>query len=121
MSLESPPNKTTLVSSNQQIVSVDQAHPNGGTVILQPVAMIIPNSHGVYSPSRLRLKKEISYKEFLARYANQAQGIWICFDKTASAGTIFQKSQFVTAYSLGLDCWYIVEGYRNVDDDLSDK
>jgi hypothetical protein len=79
-----------------------------GMVILQPVTMRIPNRHSVYSPSRLRPRKKVSYDEFLVRYANHPHGIRICFDETPSPATIFERSELVTAYGYGLDCWYIV-------------
>ena len=121
MSSESPHGESTRVSQIQPLGTADLVCPAERTVILQPIAMTIPNSHGVYSPSRLRPKQEISYKEFLVRYANQARGIRISFDETPSPATILKESQIVTAYSLGLDCWYIVEGYHSAENDLSEK
>jgi len=82
-------------------------------VVLQPVTMRIPNSHGVYSPSRLRTPKVVSYDEFLKRYANHPTGIRVCFDEILSPATILERSELVTAYGFGLDCWYIVVGYSD--------
>lgn len=78
------------------------------TVILQPVVMRIPNRHGIYSPSKFTPKKEISYEKFLSRYADHPRRIRICFDEIPSPDTLLQKSELVTAYGFGLDCWYII-------------
>lgn len=77
-------------------------------VILQPIAMRIPNRQGIYSPSKLKPKKEVSYKEFLARYADHPRKIRICFVETPSPDMLLQRSEFITAYGNELDCWYIV-------------
>lgn len=107
------------MTRNRQLKTVGKIRPQNGIVILQPVAMRIPNSHGVYSPSKLRSKKAMSYEEFLARYANHPRAIRICFDETPSSATIFERSESITAYGLGLDCWYIITGYHGVENDLS--
>jgi hypothetical protein len=78
-------------------------------IILQPVAMRVPNCQFVYSPSKLRPKKIISHEEFLARYANHSRKIRVCFDEIPSSNTIFQRSKVVTAYGLDLYGWYIIE------------
>ncbi|MFN8458974.1 MAG: hypothetical protein U0401_30705 [Anaerolineae bacterium] len=85
-------------------------------VILQPITMRIPNRHGVYSPSKFRAKKEIRYEEFLEQYADHSRRIRVCFDETPSSTTIFQRSELITAYGSGLDCWYIIEPYNSLDD-----
>jgi len=121
MSLDSSPAESSYVPESQQSEGVDQTCPRQRMVILQPIVMRIPNSRNVYSPSRLRPKKEISYNEFLAQYANQARGIRICFEETPSPATIFQRSELITAYSFGLDCWYIVEDRRAFENDLPEK
>ncbi|UCG12285.1 MAG: hypothetical protein JSU72_17585 [Deltaproteobacteria bacterium] len=108
MSLESPPNKAIIITDFHNPDTVDQIRPNGGTVILQPIAMRIPNSHGVYSPSQLRPQKAVSYEEFLARYANHPRGMRVCFDEIPTPTTIIERSELVTAYGFGLDCWYVV-------------
>ena len=77
-------------------------------VVLQPIAMRIPNRYGVYSPSRLRPPKTMLYAEFLSRYADYPLKIRVCFDETPVYDTLLQNSRWVTAYGAGLDCWYIV-------------
>jgi hypothetical protein len=108
MSLKVPPNNSGSVARNQRPETADQDHPTEGAVILQPVTMRVPNTHGIYSPSKLRPLKAVSYEEFLSCYAIHPRGIRICLDETASPATIFQKSKLITAYGFGLDCWYIV-------------
>jgi hypothetical protein len=72
--------------------------------------MRIPNSYDVYSLSQLRPLVVVSDKEFLARYANHPVGVRVCFDEAPIPATIVQRSEFVTAYGFGLDCWYVVVG-----------
>lgn len=79
-----------------------------GTIVLQPLAMRFPNRHGIYSPSKLEPTKELSYDEFLARYADYPRKVRVCFDEAPSSTTLRQNSELVTAYGVGLDCWYIV-------------
>ena len=79
-----------------------------GQVILQPLAMRIPNIHGVYSPSELSPKKTLSDKEFSSHYANYSISMRVCFDESQSPEELMQRSEIVTAYGFGLDCWYIV-------------
>lgn len=78
-------------------------------VTLQPIVKRIPNNFNVYFPSKLRPKKEISYEEFLSRYAQHPTGIYVCFLESPSVDEMIQKSKYVTAYNFGLDCWYIIE------------
>lgn len=94
--------------------TIDKTFSNKGMVILQPVAMRIPNPHNVYSLSKLRLQKTVTYNEFLSHYANHPQGIRICFDDELNSTTIFEKSKMITAYGFGLDCWYIVVNYCDI-------
>jgi hypothetical protein len=77
-------------------------------VILQPIAMRIPNSQGVYSPNKLEPQKEMRYEEFLSRYADNPRKIRVCFNETLSLDILLREAKLVTAYSFGLDCWYIV-------------
>jgi hypothetical protein len=82
--------------------------PDAGTVILQPVAMIIPNRYGVHSQNELKPQKLLTYEEFLSQYADHPRRIRICLDETVPSDTILQRSDLVTAYGSGLDCWYVV-------------
>ncbi len=95
----------------------NKINPREHLVTLQPVAMVIPNAHCVYSPSRIEPKKEISYDEFLTKYANHPRSIHVCFDEKPSSTTVFERSEIVTAYGIGLDCWYIVVSPDIVLDD----
>jgi hypothetical protein len=115
MYLESPSQNSTPKSSCQPVSTAGQSHPKGGIVILQPITMRIPNSHGVYSPSKLRPPKLISHEEFLSRYANHPKGMRVCFDETLSPATIFERSELITAYGFGLDCWYIIVSHHSID------
>jgi hypothetical protein len=108
MSTLSSPNRPRSTPSTPQPEAARRIPTQDGIVILQPVAMRIPNRHSVYSPSRLRSRRKVSYDEFLARYANHPYAIRICFDETPSPATIFERSELLTAYGCGLDCWYIV-------------
>jgi hypothetical protein len=121
MSFESPPKKLTPEANCFPPDSADQTHLEGGTVILQPITMRIPNCHGVYSPSQLRPPKVVSYREFLSRYANHPRRIQVCFDETPSPATIVERSDPITAYSFGLDCWYIVAAYYSDENDQSES
>jgi hypothetical protein len=103
----SPEELPTGIVSQPEIVTKTQ--PAERVVILQPIAMRVPNRYGIYSPSKLKPKREISYREFLSCYADHSRKIRVCFDETPSASTIFQRSELITAYGSGLDCWYIVE------------
>jgi hypothetical protein len=86
----------------------NEIDPKPNVVVLLPVAIRIPNSHSVYSPSKLRSTKEISYEEFLLRYANHFVEIYICFDEEPSIDTILERSELVEAYGFGRDGWYII-------------
>jgi hypothetical protein len=80
-----------------------------GTIILQPITMRIPNNQGVYSLSKLRPKKAVSYTEFWQQYARYAREIRVCFAETPSPDTLLQQSAWVRAYSLGWSGWYIID------------
>jgi hypothetical protein len=108
MSLHSYQKKPTSTFEDQQFELVEKSLSEDGTMILQPITMSIPNSCGVYSPSKLRSKKEISCEEFLTQYAHYSREIRVCFVENITPETLLQKSEFVTAYGFGLNCWYIV-------------
>ena len=78
------------------------------TVTLQPLVMRWPNRLGVYSPSAMRPARTLGYHEFLSRYADQAKRIRVCFEETACRQTLLRRSQWVTAYSVGLEGWHAV-------------
>lgn len=100
--------KPTAITGQNPLKSTPDICLKEGVVVLQPLAMTVPNRHGIYSPSKLEPKKEISYKIFLAQYADYPQKIRVCFDEAFSSEALLQKSEWVTAYGFGLDCWYMV-------------
>lgn len=69
---------------------------------LQPIAMRTPTSEGIHTPSKLRQVKEIEDSIFLKLYADSACAILVSFE---SDGVSNPKR--ITAYSFGLDGWYI--------------
>jgi len=77
-------------------------------VALQPLAMRIFNSEGIYFPSKLRPKKMISYEEFISDYADYPINILVCFDDKPSSDTMLERAEFVTAYGFGLGGCYII-------------
>jgi len=85
-----------------------QSQPKDAVVTLQPIAMRIPNRHGIYSPSKIRPQKQISYEDFLSRFADYSRQIRVCFDEKPASETLLANAHLVTAYGSGLDCWYIV-------------
>jgi len=97
-----------LELTTDEVCSEDEVYSKENIVILHPITMRIPNRHFVYSPSKLKPKKIISYEKFLERYADHPRKIRVCFDETLSFATIFQKSELVTAYGFGSNGWYIV-------------
>lgn len=72
-------------------------HPaHNSHVMLQPVAMVTPNKQSIYAPSRILkpVEKDISQmtpKTILVSFAQDG----------------VSNPQRMTAYSNGLDCWYI--------------
>ena len=78
-------------------------------VNLQPLAMRLPNRHGIYCPSRFEPKKAITYHEFLKNYADHPRRMRVCFDENPTSDTLLARSEIITAYGNGLDCWYCVE------------
>jgi hypothetical protein len=107
MSVQPLQKRPIPVTQNERLKN-DENCSKKRTVILQPLAIRIPNRYGVYSPSKLEPQKEISYQEFLSRYADYPRKIRVCLDETPSSETLLQKSEWFTAYSFGLDCWYVV-------------
>lgn len=71
-------------------------------ITLQPVSMIRPNSEGIYAPDGGRIEMDEGQFE---RY--QPLDIMVSF-----APDGYENPQQVTAYSYGLDCWYIIPGQR---------
>ena len=81
------------------------------TVILQPLAMTTPNQFGIYSPSRIRPKREISYREFLAKFSDHARRIrvFLLDGVNVDSDYLLSRSIVMTAYGFGLNCWYLVD------------
>jgi hypothetical protein len=103
------------VMDNHPVEVTEKIYIKNDVVILQPITMRFPNCHGVHSLSKLKTQKEVSYKEFLTRYADRPRKIRICFDEIPSPDTLLQQSEFITAYGYELDCWYIVTSNGNGD------
>ena len=97
-----------LHKTANEVYSASKVQPKEGIVILQPVAMSVPNRHHIYGPSKLEPQKAIRYAEFLVRYADHPRKIRICFAETSSVEEMLRQANLVTAYSFGADCWYIV-------------
>lgn len=55
-----------------------------------------------YSPSRITPSKEVSQEEFMERYADFPLAIRVDMNRDGNV-------ESVTAYSHGLDCWWIVD------------
>jgi len=71
---------------------------------LIPVSMVAPTAEFVYAPSRLQQPKEITYGEFLCRYADHPHVMLVSFAEDGCS-----NPQQVTAYGYGLDAWWIVD------------
>jgi hypothetical protein len=69
------------------------------TVTLVPVGIAKPSSNPVYTPTDKKSQKTISYNEFLSTFALFPMSVPL---------RVNGKLQPCTAYSTGLDCWYIV-------------
>ncbi|MCB0163015.1 MAG: hypothetical protein KDI79_02240 [Anaerolineae bacterium] len=78
-------------------------------VNLQPLAMRLPNRFGIYCPSKFEPKKTMTYREFLKNYADHPRRMRVCFDENPTTETLLERSEVVTAYGSGLDCWYCVD------------
>jgi len=73
------------------------------TIKLQPVAMRVPTSNFVYAISKLEKPQTLPMEKFLNRYADHSRQILVSFDEDGYSNPVG-----VTAYGLGLDCWYII-------------
>lgn len=88
---------------------VGKVRPVEEEVILQPIILRVSNKHNVYSISKLKQQKLLTHKEFLSRYADHPKPVHVCFDEEVpSEDMMLQKSKLITAYNVGLGCWYIV-------------
>lgn len=104
-----PPEDRSIPQTNYRLHSIaDKPLSPQSKIILQPLAMRIPNRYNIYSASKLEPKKEISYEEFLSRYSDYPKNIRVCFEETASVTALLQRSEWITAYGFGFDCWYVV-------------
>ena len=63
--------------------------------------MRVPNSNGIYAPSRQSLPKKISVGDF---EKNTSVNIQVSFSRDG-----ISNPQTMTAYGYGLDCWYLAE------------
>jgi hypothetical protein len=112
MSLSLSSGKSSPITSYQKNLG-EEHFETGKSVVLQPVAMRFPNRHNIYSPSKLRPKRQISYEEFLTRYADYPRKILVCFDESPCSTVTLERSELITAYGFGWDCWYVVEAYTS--------
>lgn len=71
-------------------------------VILQPVAMIAVSAECIYAHSRTEQSRVISESEFVEKYADNSHSILISHHEDGISNPIE-----MTAYSFGLDHWYI--------------
>jgi hypothetical protein len=103
-------NSITAIEIRQQ-EGVAENVSDGQIVTLQPLAMRIPNGYGIYSPSKISPKKQICYKEFISHYKDHSRKIRVCFDELPPSDPeiLFKRSELVTVYGFGLDCWYTLE------------
>lgn len=72
-------------------------------MILKPITMRVPNSSGIYAPSKIQASREISQQEFLNKFADYPRHILVSFELDG-----LSNPQRVTAYGRGLDCWWIL-------------
>jgi len=73
-------------------------------ITLQPIAMVVFNSLGIYAPSRLRKQKKLMQQEFLEKFADHPISIQVSFEADG-----ISNPQTLTAYGYGLDCLYVVQ------------
>lgn len=87
-----------------------QRHADVGQVHykLTPLAMRVPNSRGVYAPSRLSKPKVIDFLTFMLNY-NSIEAL-VSFENDG-----LSNPEKTTAYGYGLDCWYLAEFATNDD------
>ncbi len=102
----------TTTSDTYPLDAIDETTVKDGVVTLWPLTMRIFNSQGIYSPSKLKPKKTVSYETFLSQYADYSIKMRVCFDENPAFDTLFQHSKLVTAYGLGLDGCYIITEHR---------
>jgi hypothetical protein len=107
--------KTFRETKTQRVDHTKKIQSEECIVTLQPLAMRIPNKYGIYAPSKLRPLKKISYEEFLSRYADYPRALRVCFHEASSSQVLLEKSEWVTAYGFGLDCWYRIISTGNKD------
>lgn len=89
---------------------------NTDTIVLQPVAMVIPNRACIYSPSHLEPPIEVGSEEFRDGFAMRPRRLRVCFDESPSSQTIVQRSELVTVYfGKGLTYWYCIVGVRHAE------
>ena len=96
-------------AENRKLEILEEDYPEERVVTLQPLAMRVFNSHGIYSPSKLRPKKEVSYDEFLTRYANNSVEVLVCLEEESLEDTMVDRSQVMDAYGFGYEGWHIID------------
>ena len=92
----------------KSIPKIKQENWDTTMVVLHPLTMRIFNRYGIYSPSKLRDKKEIPYKEFVKSLAEHPINMRVCFDDNPDPDTLLERSEEVTAYGYGLSCLYSI-------------
>lgn len=80
-----------------------------GRVILQPIAIRIPNKYCIYSLSKLRSTKLMGYEEFWSEYIDQSRKVRVCFEEFIQADKMLLNSAVVKAYGFSYDGWYIID------------
>jgi hypothetical protein len=80
-------------------------------MVLQGLAMVVPNAGGIYAPSRLKEPKVIEEGEFLERYADRSMAMQISFEADG-----ISNPRPVTAYGRGLDCWWMVASLERAEE-----
>lgn len=73
------------------------------TITLIPIAMVTLTSDDIYTPSRIIQSRTITNDEFMRQYANSSLQLLVSFSADGKS-----NPQSITAYSPGLDCWFIV-------------
>lgn len=74
-------------------------------ITLQPIAIVIPNEHCIYSLSQLRQVKRMGYEEFYSEYIDQSYKVRVCLTNDRPA---LENSVVVKAYGFSYDGWFIV-------------
>jgi len=78
-------------------------------VTLHPLAMRIPNEHGIYQTSKIKQVETITAAELQERFGGCCKQIRVCLGDVQSEDELLAQSKMVIAYGFGLDCWYIVK------------